>query len=198
MQVQPSDQAIVSLRETLVDPETDLVLRVQGGDLEAVAEIYDAHRVSVRMFAQRFLYDRAAAEDLVHEVFAALPDLIERFRGDSSLRQFLLSVAINKARHHVRAVARRRAAWQRLALEPVPSPPDPEQRARQSELADQLARALDALPLDQRVAFVLCEVEGRTSREAAAIVDVSEPTIRTRLFYAKRKLRARLERRGGT
>jgi RNA polymerase sigma-70 factor (ECF subfamily) len=52
-----------------------------------------------------------------------------------------------------------------------------------------LTCALDALPLDQRVAIILCEVEGRSSAEAAEIVGTPEATIRTRVFHAKRKLR---------
>ena len=52
------------------------------------------------------------------------------------------------------------------------------------------------LPIEQRVAFVLCEVEERTSREVAEIVGAPEATVRTRLFHAKRKLREELSKRG--
>jgi RNA polymerase sigma-70 factor, ECF subfamily len=72
----------------------------------------------------------------------------------------------------------------------------PEEAAHREHLARALNEALDALPLDQRVAFVLCEVEGRTSGEAAELVDAPEATVRTRLFHAKRKLRVALTERG--
>ena len=49
--------------------------------------------------------------------------------------------------------------------------------------------ALDALPLEQRVAIVLAEIEGRASGEIATIVGAPEGTVRTRIFHAKRKLR---------
>ena len=140
--------------------------------------------------------DPAAAEDLVHEVFVTLPRAIRRYRGDSTLRTFLVSIAVNHARHHLRGAMRRRAAMDRLALEPPATAGDPEQAARQQELAAALTRALDALPLDQRVAFVLCEVEERTSREVAEIVGAPEATVRTRVFHARRKLRASLEQAG--
>jgi RNA polymerase sigma-70 factor (ECF subfamily) len=125
----------------------------------------------------------------VHDVFCALPKALRGFRGDSSLRTFLMAVAVNHARHHVRGAVRRRAALERLGREPAASADSPEHDARRRELAELLTRALDALPIDQRVAFVLCEVEERTSREAALIAGVPEATIRTRLFHAKRKLR---------
>ena len=64
--------------------------------------------------------------------------------------------------------------------------------AERRELAQALMRALDTLPLDQRVAFVLCEVEERSSAEAAAIAGTSDGTLRARLLLARRKLQAQL------
>lgn len=81
----------------------------------------------------------------------------------------------------------------RFAAEPPPASACPEQQAQRAQLAHVLSRALDELPLDQRVAFVLCEVEERTSTEAAAVLGVPEGTVRTRVFHARRKLRALLE-----
>jgi RNA polymerase sigma-70 factor (ECF subfamily) len=56
-----------------------------------------------------------------------------------------------------------------------------------------LDRMLDALPMDQRVAVVLCIVEERTAGDAAQIAGVPEATMRTRPFYARRKLREMLD-----
>jgi RNA polymerase sigma-70 factor (ECF subfamily) len=69
------------------------------------------------------------------------------------------------------------------------SPPTPEEDVVRKRLAMALSRALDELPVDQRVAFVLCEVEERSSGEVSAIVEAPEATVRTRLFHARRKLR---------
>ena len=175
----------------------EFVLRLQRAEPSAVAEVYDAHHAAVRAFAKRLLGDAASAEDLVHEVFVSLPQAARKFRGDSALRTFLISIAVNHARHFVRAAQRRRramSAYGETSMRETTS--DPEQEARRKELADLLTRALDTLPLDQRVAFVLCEVEERTSREAAEIVGAPEATLRTRLFHAKKKLRIALETEG--
>jgi RNA polymerase sigma-70 factor (ECF subfamily) len=128
-----------------------------------------------------------------------LPKAIRRYERRASLRTFLISIAVNHARHYVRGAARRRAAMDRLAV--VPESPqtqaaDPEHSLERYQLAQLLSAGMDTLSLDQRIAFVLCEVEERSSREASSIVGVPEATIRTRLFHAKRKLRAFLERRG--
>src|SRR6478735_12794607 len=176
--------------------EQDLALRLAAADPAAVGAVYDQHHRAVRAFASRLVGDSAAAEDLLHEVFVALPRAIRGYRFESSLRTFLISIAVNHARHHVRAASRRRAAMGRFALEPEGNSQDPEQVQRRKELASLLTRALDALPLEQRVAFVLCEVEERTSREVAEITGVPEATVRTRLHHAKKKLREELSQEG--
>jgi RNA polymerase sigma-70 factor (ECF subfamily) len=176
--------------------EDRLVERIRRGDSAAVGEAYDQHHAALRRFARRLVGDDAAAEDLVHEVFVTLPQAAGRFQGASSLRTFLISIAVNHVRHHLRAAARRRAAMERFGRENDARAPDPEQQASRASLARALNRALDTLPLDQRVAFVLCEVEERTAGEAAEVVGAPEATVRTRLFHARRKLRAELETEG--
>jgi RNA polymerase sigma-70 factor, ECF subfamily len=66
---------------------------------------------------------------------------------------------------------------------------DPETEVARRKLADRLSAEMDRLPVDQRVAFVLCDVEQRTSVEVSTILGVPEGTVRTRLFHARRKLR---------
>lgn len=175
------------------DAESELVAGLVAANPSAIGAAYDNHHAAVRAFTQRLLGDASTAEDLVHDVFVQLPKLIGNFRGDSSLRTFLISIAVNRSRHFVRAAARQRTMLERVAREPVGRSEDPEHQVSRRELANALSRALEALPLDQRVAFVLCEVEQRSSTEVARIVDAPEGTVRTRLFHAKKKLRALLE-----
>jgi RNA polymerase sigma-70 factor (ECF subfamily) len=176
--------------------ETALVDRLRAGDPAAIGEVYDQHHEKVRAFARRLVGEDAAAEDLVHDVFVALPRVIGGFHGGASLRTFLGSVAINYARHHLRAAARRRVAMGRLAREPDGVSRNPEEAASSASLSRALMAAMDTLSLEHRVAFVLCEVEERTAREAGEIAGVPEATMRTRLFHARQRLRAELERRG--
>lgn len=180
-----------------LDTKRSLLSRLQQGDTAAVGEAYDLYHGAVRAFATRLLGDPVLAEDVVHDVFVALPRAVSRFRGESSVKTFLISIAVNHVRHYLRSAKRRRAATRRLSSEPPPSHgEDPERYAERVRMARLLSAALDGLSLDHRVAFVLCEVEERTSREAAAILAVPEATVRTRLFHAKRKLRQRLQREG--
>jgi RNA polymerase sigma-70 factor, ECF subfamily len=179
------------------EDESRLVAALRQGRLDAVARAFDRWHQRVRVLARRLLWDDAAAEDVVQDVFAALPGAMRRFRGDSGLETFLLGIALKRARHHQRVALRRRRALERLAGEESAvgqATLDPEHDAYRRQLGGRLAEALGRLPHAQRVSFVLCEVEGMTSAEAAAVADVPEPTVRTRLFHARRKLRALLSR----
>jgi RNA polymerase sigma-70 factor (ECF subfamily) len=171
--------------------ESDLVVRLRAGDREAVEQAYVAHHAVIRAFARRLVGDEAAAEDIVHETFVSLPRAIRRFRGDGSLRSFLIGVAANHSRRFVRSAIRRRRATERLAEREQlrAASVDATEELIRKRLADRLWAALDRLPLEQRIVFVLCEAEQRTSVEVAEIVDAPEGTVRTRLFHAKRKLR---------
>jgi RNA polymerase sigma-70 factor (ECF subfamily) len=166
-----------------------LLGRLQRADASAITLVYRQHHVAVRAFAQRLVGDLEAAEDLVQDVFVALPSAVARFRGECALRTFLVSIAVNHAKNHVRAAARRRAALSRMAREPEPESTTPQRDLERRQLGDRLMLALDELPLEQRVAVVLAEIEDRTSAEIATIVDAPEGTVRTRIFHAKRKLR---------
>jgi RNA polymerase sigma-70 factor (ECF subfamily) len=171
--------------------DDDLIARLREGDRAAVEEAYVAHHAAIRGFARRLVGDAASAEDIVHEAFVALPRAIRRFRGEGSLRAFLIGVAANHSRRHVRSAMRRRRATERLAAreELKPRSIDATRELINRQLAGKLWAALDELPIDQRIAFVLCEAEQRTSVEVAAMVGAPEGTVRTRLFHAKRKLR---------
>ena len=182
------------LAAMLVDAqEESLVDRLLGGEASAVAEVYDLHQAAVHAFARRLVGDAAAAQDLVHDVFIALPSAMRNFRGESSFRTFLLSIAVNHARHHLRAASRRRAAMDRFSNEVTHrSDEGPEHHAQRRDLARELSRALDALPLDQRVAFVLCQIEERSSVDAARIAGTTDGNMRIRLLRARQALRRAL------
>lgn len=170
--------------------EAELLAGLRCGRLEAVAQAYDLHQAALRAFVGRYLGDPSLAEDVVHDVFVELPRLVFCFRGEASLRTFLFSVALNRARHVLRSRLRRENTALRASEASTPDPvTTPDQHLDRKRLSAALVQALDALPPDQREAFLLCEVEEHASREVAAIVGAPEGTVRTRLFHARKKLR---------
>jgi RNA polymerase sigma-70 factor (ECF subfamily) len=169
-----------------------VVSRAAAGERAALAELYDAHAPALRRFARTLTGETASAEDLVHDVFIALPRALARFREEGTIESFLLSIAAHKAKNHVRAAMRARAAAAKLSRTPSAVVDSPEHVLANEQLRLALSRALDALPLKQRLAFVLCDVEGLSSDDAARVLDTPAATVRTRLHHARAALRERL------
>lgn len=172
--------------------EIALAARLAAGDESTLRDVYRSHHSALRVFARRLVGDDMSAEDLVQEVFVRLPKAARRFRGEASLRSFLIGIAVNHARHHVRSAVRRRALADRLGQSSPAQDCRPDLEHERRSLSEALSRALDTLPLDERVAFVLCAVEERTSAEAAVLVGTRDSTIRSRLLKARQKLRLQL------
>jgi RNA polymerase sigma-70 factor (ECF subfamily) len=173
--------------------ERALAAAIARGETDALARAYDAHHAAVRAFCRRLLGDEASAEDLVHDVFVALPEVIGRYEGRAALRTFILSVAANQARNVRRAARRRLSAMERMHVEPKDAYETPEEERERRQLAELLSGLLDRLSMDHRLVVVLCVIEERTSVEAAEIAGVPEATIRTRLFHARKKLREMID-----
>ena len=189
----PISFAISRDPEAAPAPAPTVEARLADHDPQAIDEVYRTHHAAVRGFARKLLGDDDVAEDLVHDVFVALPSAIRRFRGDASLRTFLIAIALRRGHKYIRSAMRRRAAMAKLAEQPLPASRGPDDALAREQLATLLYAALDKLPSDQRVAFVLCEIDQLSAGEAGAIAGAPEATMRTRLFHARKKLRVLLE-----
>lgn len=172
------------------DPERVRWQNVAAGDVLALRDIYRAHHVQVRAFAQRLLGDVAAAEDLVQDVFIAVPKAARRFSFETTPSSYLLGIAANCASKHIRASKRRRAASERLSLVPPSPVATPDDEAHASRLIEQLMRAVDQLPDKLRIVFVLCQIEERDATEVGTILDIPPSTVRGRLRAARERLQS--------
>lgn len=180
------------------DESRDHLLDAVGrGDPQAIRALYREYHEQVRAFARRLLGSEVDTEEVVQEVFLALPKAMRRFRSDSRLATFIMGIAVNHARHYVRAATRRRAAMTRFAAEEAEQASTrsemPDETLAREQLAERLLLVMDQLSEDQRVAFVLCEVEERSSREVAEILGVPGSTVRARVAAAREKLQLSFE-----
>jgi RNA polymerase sigma-70 factor (ECF subfamily) len=173
-----------------------LVAAVGVGDMAALGALYDRHADPTFRFLTRMVGDASSVDDLVQSTFLEVQKSARRFRRKSAVRTWILGIAANVARHHVRGDLRRRAFLVTFAAEPIGAPARPDDAyATQEELA-RLARGLAALRHDLRAAFLLCDVEQLGGVEAARALGVREGTLYRWLFEARRSLRASIE--GGT
>ncbi len=177
---------------------------LRAGDPSALAALFDAHADRIYRLALGLLRDPAGAEDVVQETFLAAITHLDRFEGRSSVGTWLYRVAYNASLGRLR---------QRQG-EPLPpeDPADdeatglplpqafvdwdlsPEQILADGEARREVDEAIATLPESLRVAFILRDVEGLSTAEAAEILGLHEGAVKVRLHRARLALRERLSR----
>jgi RNA polymerase sigma-70 factor (ECF subfamily) len=180
----------------LSNDEDFLVQAARQGNLEAFNQLVLTYQGQVFALAYRLLGDREQAADVAQETFLSAFQHIGRFQR-GYLRAWLLRIATNLCYD---ALRRRRsrptAPLETLLTQPDASElhsheaeTDPETYAEQQELAQEIQRALNRLPPEQRAAVVLCDNEGFPYAEAAQILGISLGTLKSRLSRGRARLR---------
>ncbi len=174
----------------------DRVHRARRGDIAAFNELVLEHQGLVFNLCYRIIGQRQAAEDVAQEAFLAAWRSIRGLRGDA-FRPWLLRIAVNAARDEQRRRGRRPSTSLDMALEKgLPEPPEPGQspegRLLDRELRARLEVALQTLPTDQRVALVLCDVEGLDYAEIALATKTRLGTVKSRIARGRARLRLAL------
>ena len=164
-----------------------LVAQIAQRDKQALQSLYARHHVRVYRFALRFLNDEAAAEDTVSEVFIDVWRQAERFEGRSQVTTWLLAIARNKAL----SVLRRRSAEELddEVAEFIEDPSDnPEIAMQKTQRASFLQDCLTQLSPAHREIVDLVYYHEKTVEEVAEIIDVPANTVKTRMFYARKRI----------
>lgn len=180
------------LAADVVDLSDEAVLAACAtGDPAALGALFDRFHVAVYRFAARLpLGDGLARDDLVQQTFLEVRRIAARFRGRSTVKTWILGVAANVARHQLRGERRRRVHQARFAERLVAVPAQPDAELERSRLLARIADALAALPHDQQVAFILCDLEQLPGVEVARALQIPEGTLWRRLHHARKTIRA--------
>jgi RNA polymerase sigma-70 factor (ECF subfamily) len=181
---------------SLAVSDEQLLGRYAVGRREALDELFRRHRGPAYRVAYRLLGQEADALDAVQNGFVKALRHLGGFRGRSSFKTWLLRIVTNAALDLRRQRERRRAlaadaARPRGAGMPAPAA-DPGRGAEEAELRERLAGALQVLPAPHRKTFVLHADGGLSYREVADALGIPVGTVMSRLFYARRRLRAAL------
>ncbi len=180
--------------------EVALIADAKNGDVQAYNRLVIHYQELAYNIARRIMGDPQAAEDITQESFIAAYKALNRFRG-GSFKSWLLRIVTNRCYDELRRHKRRpQASIDELTEENesapfLRSPGDtPEQYQQRAELAEAIEHCLQALPDDQRIAAVMCDVEGYDYNEIAGILSVSLGTVKSRISRARSKLRECLQK----
>lgn len=163
-----------------------------SGDPAAVAQLFDRFHPRVTRYLSRAIGNTADVEDLLQATFLEVARGKSRYDGRSSVSTWLLGIATNLLRHHLRSQSRRRGLLAAVASEPVSGDPSTSDTVDARLALQRVDELLAALPNEQRLAFVLCEIEGLRAGEAARLLDTTESAVWKRVSDVRKAVRQAL------
>ena len=185
--------------ETLND--TELARRIAQRDALAVQVVTRRNNQRLYRTAWSVLKDRADAEETVQEAYLKAFAAIDSFVGNSSLATWLTRIVLNEAFGRRRSQQRKSRALRERSVAFIDdyrenfmrgsaSTSSPEADVARGQVAGLLEGAIEELPEEFRIVFILREVEGLSTEETAEAVQIPPATVKTRLLRARRRLQA--------
>lgn len=175
--------------------DTQLVAGMASADQGALRKLIARHQVRVYRFIARRVRNEAVAEELTNEVFLEAWRNAKSFQGRSSAATWLLAIAHNRAVSATRK--RREESWSEdAASQIVDGADDPETSAQKRDKGAIMRRCLDDLTPEHREIVDLVYYHEQSVAEAAEILGIPEATVKTRMFYARKRLSELLKAAG--
>jgi RNA polymerase sigma-70 factor (ECF subfamily) len=175
--------------------DRELVERVAKGDRAAVRLLFMRHHARVYRFAARQTGSDMMADDIANEVFLELWRQAPAFEGRSEVSTWLLGIARFKA---LSALRKKKEEW--IGDDDAAAIPDtadtPEVAVMKDDKATALRGMVNALPEEHRTVIDLAYYHAKSVTEIAEILSIPVATVKTRMFYARRKLGEALKTAG--
>lgn len=193
----------------LTTPTTDelLLARLKADDGEALNDLADAYGARIYQLAFRYLRNREDAEEVTQDVLYKVYRKVGEFRGDAALSSWIYRITFNAAMSRLRSAPYQRARVEQSQLETrhgddLVAAPSPREVADWSDLADErvfraqlrrrVFRAILALPAIYRAPVIMRDIQGMSTEEASAVLNVKDQTLKSRLHRGRLILRKQL------
>lgn len=177
------------------DDDAPLVERARAGDREALGDLFVRHAQTVRRLLASVLGASGDLDDLVQDVFIQVYRSLPGFRGEARFTTWLHQVTLYAAYNHMRRP--RRVVLVERPEDAAPEPggdPGPLARLHGRRALSRLDAILAAIKPKKRIAFILFAVEGYSVNEIARMVGAPVPTVKSRIWFARRELRRKAQR----
>ena len=182
--------------------DQQLLHQIQKQDAQAFECFFTRHRAAIQRHLAGIVREAAATDDLVQEVFLRVWTRAEQWNEQGAARAWLFRIATNLALNHLRSVRRRPQQPLEMPANPLLAQEEstvpawmidaaalqPEAAAERAEQMEQLHSLVHELPADKRAVFGLVYEADLDLRGAAAELGIPEGTVKSRLYYAKKKL----------
>ena len=186
-----------------IDEEAAIVAQARLGNTSAFNELLRRYERKIFRLALHITQNREDAEDVLQESFLKAFEHLDQFQGQSKFYTWIVRIAVNQALMKLRKrkadrsvslddtidtgednISREIAAWDE----------NPEQKYSREELQRILTSAIDSLAPIYRAVFVLRDIDGLSTEEAAEALELSIPAVKSRLLRARLQLREKLTR----
>ena len=186
--------------------DEDLVARARTKDFAAFEELVDRYEDKIFRLAFRFVRNETEAKEIVQDTFLLVWRKLDTFKGDSQFGSWLYRVATNTALMRLRAQRRHpEISTEELPVDyldnygQLPAAGEnwakrPDDELQSDELRGRIQKAVDELPEIYRTVFIIRDVEGLSTEETAEVLEISIPTVKTRLHRARLALRDSITR----
>jgi RNA polymerase sigma-70 factor, ECF subfamily len=186
--------------------DEDLVARARAKDFAAFEELVDRYEDKIFRLAFRFVRNETEAKEIVQDTFLLVWRKLDTFKGDSQFGSWLYRVATNTALMRLRAQRRHpEISTEELPIDyldnygQLPAAGEnwakrPDDELQSDELRRRIQKAVDELPEIYRTVFIIRDVEGLSTEETAEVLEISIPTVKTRLHRARLALRDAITR----
>jgi RNA polymerase sigma-70 factor, ECF subfamily len=172
-----------------------LIGRIAGGDRLAMQVLFARHHVRVYRFVLRLVRNEATAEDLISEVFLDVWRQAQKFEGRSAVSTWILSMARFKALSSLRRRTEDELDDETAGAIEDPED-DPETALAKKDKGAALRQCLEKLSAEHREIVDLVYYHEKSVAEVSSIVGIPEATVKTRMFYARKKLSELLKEHG--
>jgi RNA polymerase sigma-70 factor (ECF subfamily) len=185
----------------LAASDEDLVARARAKDFGAFEQLLDRYEDKIFRLAYRFVRNETEAKEILQDTFLTTWRKLDTFKGDAQFSSWLYRVAANAALMRLRAQRRH----PEVSTEELPIgfldnygqtlaagenwAKRPDDELQSGELRQHIQAAVDGLPEIYRTVFLIRDVEGLSTEETAEILQISVPTVKTRLHRARIALR---------
>ena len=178
-----------------VTSDEALIGRIATGDKVAMQVLFARHHVRVYRFVLRLVRDQTKAEDLISEVFLDVWRQAGKFEARSAVSTWLLAIARYKALSALRRRPDEELDEETVAAIEDPGD-DPETTLAKKDKGEILRKCLTALSPEHREIVDLVYYHEKSVEEVAEIVGIPENTVKTRMFYARKRLSELLKAAG--
>lgn len=179
----------------LTDPQ--IVERILGGEAALFEVIMRRYNQRLFRIQRGYIDDESAVQDTLQTTYIKVYEKLHTFRGEASFATWIIRIAINEALLYLK----KRKSHSRLHLyddddqkpEGQFNGPNPEEELIEGDMKQLLETAIDALPEDYRLVYVMREIEEMSTRDVAEAHQLTESNVKVRLMRAKEMLRDTLE-----